>query len=644
MTIGFDGSRAFSRSRTGTENYAYQLLKALSKIDTENKYLIYLRGGVKTNDNWPKNFIFKRINLPRLWTQLGLAACTFTDSLDLLFIPSHTLPLIRKPGLNTVMTVHDLGSEYLPGMHQIKQRLYLDFITRFQLKTATKLIAVSKSTKLDLVKKVGIEAKKVEVIYEGINNFHAVNDDIERAVLKSLDIERKKYFLFVGTVQPRKNLIRLIKAYKGFLEIMENYHPRTTRFAKASARQANYKLVIAGSKGWLSEDIYALPKKIGLEKDVLFTGRVNDAELAVLYKNTLALTYPSLFEGFGLPILEAYSAGIPVLTSNISSMPEVAGKGAILVRPDQTTDIIGAMIKLATDSKLRDNLVKEGKKQLEKFSWEKCARETLKVFKEYHNLFMNSIKILGVRVDKITKAQSIEQIKQWLSEDKKRYIVTPNIEFVMLAQTDKRFITILNDADLCIPDSARFGWAKFIISQKFWPIKITAWPLFLFPKIFRFPVTTGTDLMGSLIAESQEKGFTIGFLGGKNEVAERLKECLTKKYKKIRINFASSDIVVNSSGQVTSKPPMIPKLDLLFVALGHGKQEKWIADNLNRLDVKIMMGVGGAFEYLSGEVPRAPGLIRSLGFEWLYRLIIEPWRIKRFGSLLKFIFKILVAN
>src|SRR3989344_756325 len=234
MLIGFDGSRAFASRRTGTENYSYQLLKGLAKIDKRNKYIVYLRVGIDSviarsettkqsqkglpgllespldslrarNDEsrWPKNFTFKEINWPRVWTQGGLGIQTFIEDLHILFVPSHTLPIIRKPGLKTVMTVHDLGAEYLPKMHQLKQQLYLKYITRYQLTSATRLIAVSKSTKEDLVKKVNIDPKKITVVYEGY--------DTESYGLRSSKIG--KYFLFVGTIQPRKNLTRLITAF-----------------------------------------------------------------------------------------------------------------------------------------------------------------------------------------------------------------------------------------------------------------------------------------------------------------------------------------------------------------------------------------------------------------------------------------------
>jgi N-acetylglucosaminyldiphosphoundecaprenol N-acetyl-beta-D-mannosaminyltransferase len=154
--------------------------------------------------------------------------------------------------------------------------------------------------------------------------------------------------------------------------------------------------------------------------------------------------------------------------------------------------------------------------------------------------------------------------------------------------------------------------------------------------------------MSRLIELSVEKGYTIGFLGGRDNVAIKLTEKLKKKYPKLRVGLAESDISVNLNGEIISGGRQIQNLelplDILFVAFGQGKQEKWIYNNLREVPVKVMIGVGGAFDYLSGEVKRAPKWVRNLGFEWIYRLIYQPWRIKRFGALVIFVFKVLFSN
>jgi len=365
MRIGFDGSRAFIENKTGTENYSYQILKTLLKIDKKNEYIIYVRPGTITDAIVQHNARVVTINWPRLWTQVGLAKQTFQDNLDILFVPAHTSPLIHKRGLKTVVTVHDLGSEYLPRAHQLKQRLYLKWITKYQLKTASKLIAVSNSTKTDLIKKAGIDSKKIEVIYEGFdkNLFKPVKGDVLINSLKEFDLVPLEYFLFVGTIQPRKNLERLIKAFS----------------INSLARSPKTKLIIVGSKGWLYDDIFKLPKKLGIEEKVKFLGRVEDKQLPALYSGAIALIFPSLFEGFGLPIIEAQASGCPVLISNVSSMPEIAGKGALFVNPYSLEDIIRGIREIG---EIRGELIKKGFENVKRFSWEKCAVQTLKVFYE----------------------------------------------------------------------------------------------------------------------------------------------------------------------------------------------------------------------------------------------------------------------
>lgn len=167
MHIGIDASRAFTSQSTGTENYSRNLILALARIDSKNTYTLYLRGSSKQLPKLPSNFRFKTIKLVRLWTQLGLAWECLLHPPDVLFIPAHTLPLIRRPGLRTVVTIHDLGAEFLPQYHQFPNKLYLNKSTEYAVSKATHLVVVSKSTKRDLIKKLKADPKKITVIYEG---------------------------------------------------------------------------------------------------------------------------------------------------------------------------------------------------------------------------------------------------------------------------------------------------------------------------------------------------------------------------------------------------------------------------------------------------------------------------------------------
>lgn len=222
------------------------------------------------------------------------------------------------------------------------------------------------------------------------------------------------------------------------------------------------------------------------------------------------------------------------------------------------------------------------------------------------------VNVIGVKIDDVSMDEVINLVDGWLKKDGSHYIVTPNPEFLMTAQKDEEFKLILNNADLAIPDG---------VGLKLAGVKNTI---------------AGVDLMEKLVKLSEEKAFTIGLLGGSDRVAELCVERLKKKYPGLKISFADSGGEVDNEGRLL-KSLRIPNLDLLFVAFGHPKQEFWISENLNKIPVKVAMGVGGAFDYISGKVPRAPIWIRKLGMEWFFRLIIQPWRIKRQVNLLRYI-------
>ncbi len=264
---------------------------------------------------------------------------------------------------------------------------------------------------------------------------------------------------------------------------------------------------------------------------------------------------------------------------------------------------------------------------------------------------MDSVLILNVRVDRLTMAEALEQVSTFVKGQGKHLIVTPNIEFVIKAQHDQDFRDIINEADLAIPDSARFGWAHRIITEQSFVKRLLLWPTFFVGNklsISNFPVVTGTDLMDQLCKQAAQKGWTVGLIGGKPGIAEQTSKKLQQRYPQLQVNFAEQGGVIDDQGQQLDHDGLDPaaasklsKTDLLFVAFGQGKQEKWIHQNLKHLPVKVAMGVGGAFDYLSGSVPRAPQWMRNLGLEWFYRLLQQPWRIRRFKALVDFVLLVL---
>lgn len=227
---------------------------------------------------------------------------------------------------------------------------------------------------------------------------------------------------------------------------------------------------------------------------------------------------------------------------------------------------------------------------------------------------LNKKNILGIEITDENQEKILEYIITSLQKgEKKYYIVTPNPEIIVYADTHPEFKKIVNEAKIALPDGWGVVWASKILKN---PIKTRI---------------TGTDILYKLCQRVAKRPVIVGFLGGRGGVAEATAECLQKKYPRLRVAYIAQDW-----DEIEFR-----KVDILFVAFGFPKQEEWIAQNLNKLPVKVMMGVGGAFDYVSGKVPRAPKLVRDIGFEWLFRLVVQPWRAKRQLALIKFVYLIL---
>jgi len=361
MLIGIDASRSTAQERTGTESYSLNLIRHLLALESEHRYRLYF--------NRPPSYKLQIMNcelriipFPRLWTHLRLSWEMICHPPDVLFVPAHVLPLVHPR--RSVVTIHDLGYLYYPESHRLLDRLYLDLSTRYNARAATHLIADSSATKRDLVERYGTEPDKITVVYPGYDGttFQPVRDEGTIEAVKAKYNIAGHYILFVGTLQPRKNLTRLIEAFSNI------QHPTS-----------NIQLVIAGKKGWLYHDIFRQVEKLGLGEGVVFTGYVPEGDLPALMSGARLFVFPSLYEGFGLPVLEAMACGVPVVCSNASSLPEVAGDAAVLVDPLDVEGMAAAMERVLGNNELRAELIERGFEQAGKFSWEKCARETLKV-------------------------------------------------------------------------------------------------------------------------------------------------------------------------------------------------------------------------------------------------------------------------
>jgi glycosyltransferase involved in cell wall biosynthesis len=370
MLIGIDASRATVARRTGTETYSLRLIRSLVGLGSAHRFRLYTNGAPSAKLFWddpaPSNAQVCAIRFPRLWTHLRLSAEMAVHPPNLLFVPAHVLPVIHPR--RSVVTVHDLGYLSYPEAHRAGDRRYLDWSTRWNARQATAVLADSEATKADLVRAYGVDGRKVHVVCLGRDETLAPQRDAGRlaAVRERYGIAGR-YLLYVGTLQPRKNLARIIAA-----------------FARLAGNPAldGVQLVLAGKKGWLYQDLFAQVMRAGLAGRVLFPGYIADEDLPALLSGALGFVFPSLYEGFGIPVLEAGACGVAVITSNTSSLPEVAGDAALLVDPHDVDAIAAAMYRLVTDDALRAELARRGLENIKRFSWEKCARETLAVLVE----------------------------------------------------------------------------------------------------------------------------------------------------------------------------------------------------------------------------------------------------------------------
>ncbi len=366
MHIGIDASRVAVEARTGTEHYTYELLGALARRDRRNRYTLYCNRLPARLPPLGPNMALRPIPLARLWTHARLSAELLARPPDVLFVPAHVVPLgaplARRT--RTVVTVHDLGYLRFPEAHTRAQRLYLRLSTVWSARVADRVIAISGATRDDLVAEAGIAPEKIRVVYHGVApHFRPVEDQEALAAVRARYSIAAPYVLYVGTVQPRKNLVRLIEA-----------------FAATAGGQADApELVIAGKRGWLTEAIERRTVELGLAGRVRFTGYVADADLPALISGAQAFALPSLYEGFGMPVLEAMACGTPVLAANSSALPEVAGDAALLVDPASVPAIGAGLARLLAEADLRATLRERGLRRAAEFTWDTSAEQTLNI-------------------------------------------------------------------------------------------------------------------------------------------------------------------------------------------------------------------------------------------------------------------------
>lgn len=364
MRIGIDARMI---DWAGVGRYTRNLLDNLAKIDSRNEYILFCYQQSKGLIPVADNFIFRPVTQPvfSMSSQLSWARDVSRAELSIFHSPSYVVPLLFSQ--NSVVTMHDLIPLLFPDNLQTKaaQISYISMI-RLAVKRSSRIIAVSEHTKSDLVQHLGVPEEKLTTIYEAAEgNYRVINDTekIEQA-LRHYGV-KKPYFLWVGNYKPHKNVVRLIEA-----------------FSKLQKKEKldDLSLVLVGPRDKRFPEAPKLISKLGMEDRIRQTGFVLEEDLVCLYSAATAFVLPSLYEGFGLTVLEAMACGTPVICSNSSSLPEVAGEAACFIDPNDSESITIAMKRILDDSMLSEALSKKGLKQAGKFSWMKTAQQTLAVY------------------------------------------------------------------------------------------------------------------------------------------------------------------------------------------------------------------------------------------------------------------------
>lgn len=340
-------------------------------MNCENKYVLFF-----DSDKWSPeiteeaNFECNVSKIPAnnqiakfLWTHLRLPRAIKAAKIDLFHETSFIAPFIKNCPI--VTTVYDTAFVHIPSCYNYRTKMYLRSSFAGSLRRSDAVIAISEATKKDIIDTFSVSPDKIGVVHAGVDEIYRIYDDKEKKeeVKKIYGIE-KDFILCVSAISPRKNFVRLVKAFS----------------LLRREKRIDAQLVFAGQQAWQAEEVSRQVRSSGLDSDVVFCGYVPKEHLLCLYNTARVFAFPSLYEGFGLPILEAFACGCPVIASNVSSMPEVCGDAALLVDPRDIEDLAYAIYKLVSDEPFREDLIKKGLERVKKFSWEKASKETVALY------------------------------------------------------------------------------------------------------------------------------------------------------------------------------------------------------------------------------------------------------------------------
>ena len=556
--------------------------------------------------------------------------------------------------LPTTATVHDLANFHIPGKYSRLRMFYLAHLLPHYAKKAQRLVAVSEATKADMVKFWHCREEDVTVLYNGLtgngergmgNGMRGAGNGSGKCKVESSKCKvesdpqlstlnfKLSTILYISRIEhPGKNHVRLIEAYSRLPRGLAEAHP----------------LVIAGADWKDAEVVHEAAAKSTHADLIRFTGFVANEDMPRLWKEAGFYVFPSLFEGFGLSLVEAMAKGIPCACSNNGSLGEIAADVAITFDPESVDDIASALGRLLSESEAeRAARVARGLKHVKKFSWADHAKGIVGLVDDMRCASSVS-RLFGIPVARVTQSEAVERIISFAKRGKLERIVRVgernNSTLQLTTPTPTRKPAFVATLNVDFVANAVSGW-PFGGNDELWGylrnadfVTADGMPIVLLSRLLRrgLPArVTGADMVPAICRRCAEEGLKVYVLGGD-------KDAVSEAFKKLHLttlppNHLTAILVGHDDAFVKldeQQPEIVDRInaakpDILFVALGNPKQELWMGRNASKLDVGAMVGIGGTFNFIAGKIKRAPKWMQKSGLEWIYRIIQEPGRLWR---------------